>query len=130
MPKLAPDTPTDFIRAELDKVALAHNTFSDNALGLIVRSSKGVLRRVKSLCLGKLERRRGVRRREQDRQRTNENAQPPQRGQAQQGLERGQHVFEFSCLLQLKRKGYSVGPRCRRAPQTDSTTSSAPLMPK
>ncbi len=54
MQKLAPDSLGDFIRAELDKVALAHGTFSDDALALIVRSSEGVLRRVKNLCLGAL----------------------------------------------------------------------------
>jgi hypothetical protein len=29
--KLAPDSVADFIRAELDKAALAHSTFSDDA---------------------------------------------------------------------------------------------------
>jgi hypothetical protein len=54
MQKLAPDTLADFIRSELDKVALAHSSFSDDALSLIVRSSEGVLRRAKNLCLGAL----------------------------------------------------------------------------
>lgn len=54
MQKLAPDTLTEFICNELDKVALAHTTFTDNALSLIVRSSEGVLRRAKNLCLGAL----------------------------------------------------------------------------
>jgi MSHA biogenesis protein MshM len=54
MQKLAPDSVETFIRAELDKVALAHTTFSDDALSLIVRSSEGVLRRVRNLCLGAL----------------------------------------------------------------------------
>ncbi|MBK7581179.1 MAG: hypothetical protein IPI67_13305 [Myxococcales bacterium] len=40
MQKLAPDSVADFIRAELDKVALAHSTFTDDALSLIVRSSE------------------------------------------------------------------------------------------
>ena len=52
--KLAPDDTEKFIRAELDRVALAHNTFTDDALGLIVRSSEGRLRSVKNLCLGAL----------------------------------------------------------------------------
>jgi type II secretory pathway predicted ATPase ExeA len=52
--KLAPDTVTDFIRRELDKVALAHSTFTDNALSLIARSSEGVLRRARNLCLSAL----------------------------------------------------------------------------
>jgi MSHA biogenesis protein MshM len=54
MQKMAPDSLSDFVRAELDKVALAHSTFSDDALALIVRSSEGVLRRLKNICLGPL----------------------------------------------------------------------------
>jgi hypothetical protein len=78
-------------------------------------------------CLRRLERRRGAGCGEQRRQCANENAQPSQSGQAQEGLERGGHVTEFSCLLagQLKRKGYSFGPRFRRAPQTVSITISS-----
>lgn len=52
--KLAPDSVADFIRAELDKVALSHGTFTDDALGLIVRSSEGGLRKARNLCLGAL----------------------------------------------------------------------------
>jgi MSHA biogenesis protein MshM len=52
--KLAPDSVAEFIRNELDKAALAHTTFSDDALGLIVRSSEGGLRRARNLCLGAL----------------------------------------------------------------------------
>jgi MSHA biogenesis protein MshM len=48
--KLAPDTLVDFIKSELDKVALAHSTFTDDALSLIVRSAEGGLRRAKNLC--------------------------------------------------------------------------------
>lgn len=51
---LAPDDLRDFILAELDKVALAHNTFTPEALDLIVRSSEGVLRRARNLCVGTL----------------------------------------------------------------------------
>jgi MSHA biogenesis protein MshM len=54
MQKLAPDTLADFVRSELDKVALAHSTFTDDALALIVRSAEGGLRRTKNLCLGAL----------------------------------------------------------------------------
>jgi hypothetical protein len=54
MQKLAPDSVEGFIRAELDKVALSPGTFTDDALGLIVRSSEGVLRRARNLCLGSL----------------------------------------------------------------------------
>ncbi len=52
--KLAPDDAGKCIRAELDRVALAHSAFTDDALGLIVRSSEGRLRSVKNLCLGAL----------------------------------------------------------------------------
>jgi len=52
--KLAPDTLADFIRTELDKVALSHSTFTDDALSLIVRSSEGGLRKARNLCLGAL----------------------------------------------------------------------------
>ena len=54
VPKLAPDDMGDFIRAQLDRVALAHTTFTDEALGLIVRSSEGIIRRARNLCLAAL----------------------------------------------------------------------------
>jgi MSHA biogenesis protein MshM len=54
IPKLAPDDMTAFIHAELDRVALAHKTFSDDALSLIVRASEGVLRRTRNICVGSL----------------------------------------------------------------------------
>jgi type II secretory pathway predicted ATPase ExeA len=54
VPKLAPDDMADFIRAELDRVALAHSTFTPEALSLVVRSSEGVLRRARNLCIGAL----------------------------------------------------------------------------
>jgi len=54
VPKLAPDDMTTFILNQLDQVALAHNTFTEEALDLIVRSSEGILRRTKNLCLGSL----------------------------------------------------------------------------
>jgi type II secretory pathway predicted ATPase ExeA len=52
--KMAPASLSDFVRAELDKVGLARSTFNDDALALIVRSSEGVLRRLKNSCLGAL----------------------------------------------------------------------------
>jgi type II secretory pathway predicted ATPase ExeA len=52
--KLAPDDATEFILAQLDKVALGHNTFTDDALGLIARSSEGVLRRIRNLCIASM----------------------------------------------------------------------------
>jgi len=54
VPKLAPDDMRDFIRSELDRVALAHSTFTEDAPALIVRSSEGILRRARNLCLGAL----------------------------------------------------------------------------
>ena len=41
-----------FILAQLDQAGLGHNTFSEGALDLIIRSADGILRRVKNLCLG------------------------------------------------------------------------------
>lgn len=52
LPRLAPDDLAAFILGQLDNVALAHSTFTDDALHLIVRSSEGVLRRARNLCLG------------------------------------------------------------------------------
>lgn len=49
--RLNPDDMRAFILAELDRVKLGHNTFTDDALELIVRSADGVLRRAKNLCL-------------------------------------------------------------------------------
>ena len=54
VPKLAPDDMTVFILAELDRVALAHSTFTDEALSLIVRSSEGILRAARNLCVASL----------------------------------------------------------------------------
>jgi len=39
--ELVPDIMADFIHAPLHRVALAHNTFTDDALALTVRSSEG-----------------------------------------------------------------------------------------
>lgn len=49
--RLNPDDMRQFILAQLDNVALGHNTFTDDALDLIIRSADGVLRRAKNLCL-------------------------------------------------------------------------------
>jgi type II secretory pathway predicted ATPase ExeA len=54
IPKLAPDDLTRFIHAELDRAGLPHSTFTSEALALIVRSSEGLLRRIRNLCLGAL----------------------------------------------------------------------------
>jgi len=52
--RLAPDDVARFILAELDRVALAHATFSDDSLSLIARSSEGILRRARNLCVSVL----------------------------------------------------------------------------
>ncbi len=54
MPKLAPEDMTTFILDQLDRIALAHNTFTPEALDLIVRSSEGILRSARNLCLATL----------------------------------------------------------------------------
>ena len=51
---LNPDDIKTFIFDQLDRVRLGHNTFSDEALDLIVRSSEGVLRKVRNLCISAL----------------------------------------------------------------------------
>jgi len=50
--KLNPDDMKNFILDQLDRVKLGHNTFSEDAIELIVRSSEGVLRKARNLCLG------------------------------------------------------------------------------
>ena len=54
MPRLAPETIEAFVLAELDRAALGHNTFTPDALALIVRSGEGLLRRTKNLCVAAL----------------------------------------------------------------------------
>lgn len=54
MPKLAPDHMQAFILSELDRVALAHSVFTGEALGLIVRSSEGIIRAARNLCVASL----------------------------------------------------------------------------
>ena len=51
LPKLNPDDMKQFILSQLDRVNLGHNTFTDDALSLIVRSCDGILRKAKNLCL-------------------------------------------------------------------------------
>ena len=50
--RLAADDMTAFIHRELDHAGLGHDTFTEAALGLIVRSADGVLRKARNLCLG------------------------------------------------------------------------------
>jgi type II secretory pathway predicted ATPase ExeA len=49
--RLNPEQIQAFILAELDRCRLGHNTFSEAAIDLIVRSAEGVLRRTRNLCL-------------------------------------------------------------------------------
>lgn len=51
IPRLNPDQIQAFLLGELDCVGLPHSTFSEEALGLLVRSSDGVLRRARNLTL-------------------------------------------------------------------------------
>ena len=51
MPKIAPDDMESWILSEFDKVGLGHNTITQDALSLIVRSSEGVIRRARNITL-------------------------------------------------------------------------------
>ncbi len=51
MPKINPDDMSSFINTQLDRIGLGHNTFTEQALALIVRSADGVLRKTRNLCL-------------------------------------------------------------------------------
>ena len=56
VPRLNPDDIRAFIFNQLDRIKLGHNSFSEDAIELIVRSSEGVLRRTRNLCIsGMLE---------------------------------------------------------------------------
>jgi len=49
--RLAPEDIESFILFELDRVCLSHNTFTEGALSLIIRSADGVMRKARNLCL-------------------------------------------------------------------------------
>lgn len=49
--RLHDDAMRAFIERELDRIGLAHNTFTAGATELIVRSADGVLRKCRNLCL-------------------------------------------------------------------------------
>lgn len=53
-PKINPDDMQDFILSQLDRVGLGHNTFTDDAISLIVRSSDGILRKARNLSIASL----------------------------------------------------------------------------
>jgi len=50
--RLNADDMRAFILRELDRVGLGHNTFTQPAVDLIVRSADGVLRKARNLCVG------------------------------------------------------------------------------
>jgi MSHA biogenesis protein MshM len=54
LPRLGPEATEQFILAQLDRAGLGHNTFTPEALALVVRSSEGLLRRTRNLCLASL----------------------------------------------------------------------------
>jgi type II secretory pathway predicted ATPase ExeA len=54
LPRLSPEVTQLFILDQLDRAGLGHNTFTPEALALIVRSGEGLLRRTRNLCLSTL----------------------------------------------------------------------------
>jgi MSHA biogenesis protein MshM len=54
LPRLSPEVTEQFILDQLDRAGLGHNTFTQEALALIVRSGEGLLRRTRNLCLSSL----------------------------------------------------------------------------
>jgi type II secretory pathway predicted ATPase ExeA len=51
---LAPDNMKTFIHDQLDKVAMPHTAFDDQALNLIIQSAEGILRTARNLCIATL----------------------------------------------------------------------------
>lgn len=51
LPRLSPEVTEKFILDQLDRAGLGHNSFTTDALALIVRSAEGLLRRARNLCL-------------------------------------------------------------------------------
>lgn len=49
--KMNPDDMETFILRELDQAGLPHNTFTQDALSLVIRSCEGILRKARNLCL-------------------------------------------------------------------------------
>ena len=54
LPRLSPETIEQFTLGQLDRAGPGHNTFSPEALALIVRSVEGLLRRSRNLRLSSL----------------------------------------------------------------------------
>jgi len=51
---LAPDNMKTFIHTQLDKVAMPHTAFDEQALNLIIQSAEGILRAARNLCISTL----------------------------------------------------------------------------
>ena len=51
---LAPDAIESYLHDQLDQAGLPHNTFSEEAVALLIRISEGVLRTVRNLSIGAL----------------------------------------------------------------------------
>lgn len=54
LPRLSPETTTAFILEQFDRAGLGHNVCTEDAIALLVRSSEGLLRRARNLCLSAL----------------------------------------------------------------------------
>lgn len=54
MKRLNPDQMEEFILDQLDRAGLGHNTFTQEAAQLVVRSADGILRRARNLAIGSL----------------------------------------------------------------------------
>ena len=54
IPRLAPEQIEKFILDQFDRAGLGYNTFTQDALALVVRSSEGLLRRARNLCIAAL----------------------------------------------------------------------------
>jgi type II secretory pathway predicted ATPase ExeA len=52
--RLASDAVEAFLLDQFDRAGLGHNTFTPEALALLVRSADGLLRRARNLCMGAL----------------------------------------------------------------------------
>jgi type II secretory pathway predicted ATPase ExeA len=52
--RLHDDVMRQFIHRELDRLGLAHSTFTGSATELIIRTADGVLRRCRNLCLSSM----------------------------------------------------------------------------
>ncbi len=54
MPRLSPESIEAFLLDQFDRCGLGHNTFTPEALALIVRSGDGILRRTRNLTISSL----------------------------------------------------------------------------